>query len=41
LNIVTLLNTLVLLWLAFAQVGLLIHSWRFLTGKDLLARWLC
>jgi chromosome segregation ATPase len=39
LNMVALVNMLVLLWLAFAQVGLLIHSWRFLTGKDLLARW--
>jgi chromosome segregation ATPase len=40
LNVAAWLNTLVLLWLAFAQVGLLIHAWRFLTGKDLLARWL-
>jgi chromosome segregation ATPase len=39
LNMAALVNTLVLLWVAFGQVGLLIHSWRFLTGKDLLARW--
>jgi hypothetical protein len=39
LNVVAWVNTLVLLWVAFGQVALLIHSWRFLTGKDLLARW--
>lgn len=30
--------TLILLWLAFSQVGLLILSWRAFSGKDLLAR---
>lgn len=39
LNIAAWVTTLVLLWVALAQVSLLIHSWRFLTGKDLLARW--
>lgn len=32
-------TSLTLLWIAFAQLGLLIHGWSFFTGKDLLARW--
>lgn len=38
LNIAALANTLLLLWVGFGQVALLILGWRFLTGKDLLAR---
>jgi hypothetical protein len=30
--------TLILLWLAFSQIGLLVLGWRFFSGRDLLAR---
>jgi hypothetical protein len=30
--------TLILLWLAFSQVGLLVLAWRFFSGQDLLAQ---
>jgi chromosome segregation ATPase len=38
LNIAALANTLLLFWVGLGQVALLVLGWRFLTGKDLLAR---
>lgn len=33
------IGTLVFLWLALAQLGLFLHAWGVLTGRDPLARW--
>lgn len=37
LNVAAVVITVVLLWVAFSQVGLLVHGWRFFSGRDLLA----
>ncbi len=35
---VAVILTLILLWVAFSQIGLLVLGWRFFSGQDLLAR---
>jgi len=41
-NIITwaaIIGTFALLWMALAQLGLFLHAWGVLTGRDPLARW--